>query len=139
MQSTNQEQIGIVKRAEIPSLKIVEVEGRVRNLGILKDLRRNETLASLIPEQGRLSLAWVSLKPGEQLEVHEHPTASMIVMTAGEARVMGDMEGELQPGDILAVPPAVSTGLRAKATRPFGPCPCSSKARVYTKCLTSRE
>lgn len=95
----------VVPREVIPQLTSVVVEGKTYNLGRLLDFRKHPSLAAFIPDQTRLSMSWVNLKPGEVLETHRHPTASMIIVCEGEGDVVGDCQQRLQAGDITIVPP----------------------------------
>lgn len=104
------EMIFIVGRSEIPSLTSVIVNGVEHSLGILKDFRKHPRLSRFLPEHGRLSLAWVHLEPAEVLDVHVHPTASMIVMCHGSGRTLGDCEASMIEGDIVAIPPGCRHG-----------------------------
>ena len=94
----------VVHRDEIPTLRSVEIDGVEHNLGILKDFRRHPALAELIPESARLAMAWVRLEPGETLEPHVHPIASMIVVAQGAGRTLGDLEADFAGGDVIAIP-----------------------------------
>jgi len=108
IESNNSEKlskIGIISRSEIPSISEIEINGEIHNLGILKDFRRHPSLASFLPDQARLSISWVSLKPDEVLKPHEHPTASMIIVCEGEGELLGDLNQPINIGDIVAIPP----------------------------------
>ena len=94
----------IVERDEIPELRTVVVDGEEHNLGILKDFRRHPGIAALIPDLARLSISWVRLAPGEQLEPHVHSIASMIVVAEGQGRTLGDLEEPFRAGDVIAIP-----------------------------------
>lgn len=95
----------VVPREAIPSLTSVIVEGKPHSLGRLLDFRKHPSLSAFIPDQARLSMSWVNLKPGEVLETHRHPTASMIIVCEGEGEVVGDCQQRLHAGDITIVPP----------------------------------
>lgn len=95
----------VVPREVIPSLKSVVIDGKAHNLGLLLDFRKHPSLSAFIPDQARLSMSWVNLKPGEVLEIHRHPTASMIIVCEGEGNVVGDCQQHLHAGDITIVPP----------------------------------
>src|SRR3954452_16048991 len=94
--------ITIVRRGGLPTLRSVIVDGKEHTLGIHKDLRKSDVLARFIPEDARLAVAWVHLGPGEQLDPHEHPIESMIVMCHGRGRILGDLEAEIGEGDVIA-------------------------------------
>ncbi|MBW4575129.1 MAG: hypothetical protein KME08_07580 [Aphanothece sp. CMT-3BRIN-NPC111] len=98
------ETIKIIRREEIPTLKTVVVDNVEQNLGILKDFRKHPDLLKFLPDEGRMSLAWVSLKPSEVLESHIHPIKTMIIMCHGKGRIQGDIEGEFSDGDIVIIP-----------------------------------
>ena len=95
---------------EIENVSYVTVDNQVHFLGEHRDFRRNEYLAKFIPENARLSMSWTMMKEQEVLEVHEHPTSSMIVVYAGNGIVIGDLEASLTQGDIVAVPPGYKHG-----------------------------
>lgn len=100
----NTAKVTLVRREEIQTVHSVEVNQKVQNLGILKDFRRHPQIAAFLPDQARLSMAWVRLEPGEELAIHEHPTESMIVMASGLGQVQGDYEGLMASGDIILIP-----------------------------------
>ncbi|MFF5973409.1 cupin domain-containing protein [Streptomyces sp. NPDC012769] len=104
-----------VSREDIRAISSVVVDGQTHRLGQQRDFRRNDQLAAFLPETGRLSLAWVRLADGEQLDVHQHPTKSMILVCKGSVRLLGDQERELAEGDTVAVPPGARHGF---VTRP---------------------
>lgn len=96
--------IQIVRRDEIPSLSKVVIDGETHNLGLLKDFRKHPVLDAFIPQEARLSMSWGHLAQSEQLDVHVHPTESMIVVARGKGRIMGDLEAQFEDGDIIAIP-----------------------------------
>ncbi|MFD8414783.1 cupin domain-containing protein [Streptomyces sp. NPDC059650] len=104
-----------VRRKDIRAISSVMVDGKSHHLGEQRDFRRNDLLAGFVPEAGRLSLAWVRLADGEQLDVHQHPTKSMILVCKGSVRLLGDQEEELAEGDTVVVPPGARHGF---VTRP---------------------
>lgn len=99
------ERVKVVKRNDIRAIRSVEVEGELHHLGEHRDFRRHDELRHFLPESGRHSFSWVSLKEGEVLDNHQHPTASMIVVCQGEVYVTGEQEQLLSEGDIVCVPP----------------------------------
>ncbi|MFE6912243.1 cupin domain-containing protein [Streptomyces erythrochromogenes] len=108
-----------VMRSDIRAITTVEVDGEVHDLGEHRDFRRNEALASFIPEQGRTSLAWVRLRDGETLAPHQHPTKSMILVCKGSVRLVGDVQQDLAEGDIVCVPPGRLHGFATSAGEEF--------------------
>ncbi|MGW7099600.1 cupin domain-containing protein [Streptomyces sp. NPDC054838] len=104
-----------VSRDDIRAISSVVADGETHHLGQQRDFRRHALLADFLPETGRLSLAWVRLADGEQLDVHQHPTKSMILVCKGSVRLLGDREEELTEGDTVAVPPG---GRHGFVTRP---------------------
>lgn len=100
----------IVKMNEIENVSKVTVDNQVYFLGEHRDFRRNEYLAKFIPENARLSMSWTMLKENEVLEIHEHPTPSMIIVYSGNGKVIGDLEASLTQGDIVAVPSGYKHG-----------------------------
>ena len=73
---TGQNEMKVIRRDDIPTLRSVVVDGEEHNLGILKDFRKHPDLAAFIPEHSRLSMAGVHLEPEEVLAIHAHPTGS---------------------------------------------------------------
>ncbi|MGG8408118.1 cupin domain-containing protein [Streptomyces sp. 12297] len=102
--------VTVVPRQDIPSIGEVLVDGRTIDLGEQRDFRRNDTLARFLPEDSRLSLSWTHLPAGRTLEPHVHPTASMILVTQGSGRVVGQTEAEIGEGDAVLVPAGCSHG-----------------------------
>jgi mannose-6-phosphate isomerase-like protein (cupin superfamily) len=112
MGTASPEKVRIIRRSEMPFVSHVVVDGVEHLLGQHRDLRRNEFLASFMPEQSRLGIAWVHLKPGEILSTHVHPIESMILICEGEAEFIGDFRCSLAAGDIVAVPRGAKHGFR---------------------------
>lgn len=94
----------VVARGEIPAIHSVIEGGREHVLGILKEFRRHERLSGFLPHDYRVAMAWVHLDAGQTLEPHVHPVDSMILITRGAVRALGDREADLAEGDILMVP-----------------------------------
>jgi quercetin dioxygenase-like cupin family protein len=95
----------IVRRSEIPAIESVVIDGEEHLLGVLKDFRKDPRLAAFIPQTSSLSISWVRLTPGEELDTHVHPVESMILVSEGDVRVTGDLAGPLlTAGDALLVP-----------------------------------
>jgi quercetin dioxygenase-like cupin family protein len=111
--------VSIVKRDVVPTLREVVVDGERHGLGILKDFRKDPRIAAFLPEQSRLSLAWVRLEPGEELAAHAHPTESMIIMAEGHGLVRGDLEAPMEGGDIVLVPRGALHGFVGAAPAGF--------------------
>jgi quercetin dioxygenase-like cupin family protein len=96
--------IALVRRDDLPTLCSVVVDGVAHALGMHKDFRRHPALAAILPEEARLSVAWVHLAAGERLAVHQHPVATMIVISEGTGQLVGDRTEDLAAGDVLAIP-----------------------------------
>lgn len=94
----------IITRDSIPSINSITVDNVVHNLGILKDFRKHDLLRKYLPEAGRLSISWVRLKKDEMLDIHQHPTTSMIIITCGQVEVCGDLKTLIKEGDIVLIP-----------------------------------
>lgn len=103
-QTRSSTKIKIIRRNEIPILRTVIVDNEEHNLGILKDFRKHPDLLEFLPDDGRISFAWVSLKPLEVLDCHVHPVKTMIIMCHGQGRIQGDLEAEFADGDIVIIP-----------------------------------
>ncbi|MEH2079522.1 MAG: hypothetical protein V7K89_05765 [Nostoc sp.] len=98
------EKIKIIRRDEIPSLTHVLIDNIEQNLGILKDFRKHSDLLDFLPNEGRVSLAWVHLKPLEKLACHVHPIKTMIIMCHGHGRIQGEIDAEFSDGDVVIIP-----------------------------------
>jgi quercetin dioxygenase-like cupin family protein len=98
------QQMRIIHREDIPTLRTVVVDGVEHNLGILKDLRAHPDLKDFIPENGRLAVSWVHLEPNETLQPHVHPIESMIIVARGQGRTIGDLQEDFFEGDIVTIP-----------------------------------
>ena len=118
IKETSPSEVQIIRRLEIPSIDSVVVEGVRHFLGDQRDFRRNQTLAKFIPENARLAIAWVRLKPGEVLSVHVHPIESMILICEGSAEFNGDFDDSISTGDAVIVPRGARHGFRG--TGPTG-------------------
>lgn len=104
------DEIRVIERQSIRNLASVEENGVTYDLGEHRDFRRHPVLASLLPEQGRVSISWTKLNPLQRLEPHQHPTMSMIIVCKGQGRLIGDLQMDLKEGDIVVVPPGCTHG-----------------------------
>ncbi|MFI6604517.1 cupin domain-containing protein [Nonomuraea sp. NPDC050536] len=108
-----------VTRADIRAIATVEEGGETHWLGEHRDFRRHDALARFLPEHGRFSLAWVRLRDGERLDIHEHPTKSMILVCRGSVRLIGDQDEQLGEGDVVCVPPGAKHGFETVSGQEF--------------------
>lgn len=102
--SITEKKIQVIQRDSIESLTSITVDGKNYNLGLHKDFRKDNYLKDFLPENCRLSLAWVHLKNGETLETHEHPIETMIIMCKGTGKMHGDLEKDIAEGDVIVIP-----------------------------------
>ncbi|SRR5260370_5712744 len=100
----------VISRAEIPALRTVVVDDVERDIGQLLDFSKHSALSSFLPEESATSLSWVHLDPDQVLEVHVHPVASMVIVAEGSGRTCGDVEVDMQAGDIVLIPAGVEHG-----------------------------
>lgn len=98
------ERVALVHREDIPSIRTVIVDGVEHWLGHVKDFTKNTSLVNFLPNDNRISMAWVRLEAGEQLDEHIHPVDSAILMCEGNALSLGDVREPMSAGDILLVP-----------------------------------
>lgn len=108
MSTTNQVQL--INRDDIPSMRTVVVNGVEHWLGHVKDFTKHSALVDFLPKDNRISMAWVRLEAGEQLDEHTHPVDSMILLCEGSAETIGDVKSSMTAGDILVVPPGRDHG-----------------------------
>lgn len=96
--------VAVVGRDDVPSMRTVVVDGVEHWLGHVKDFTKNATLVNFLPKDNRISMAWVRLEAGEQLDAHIHPVDSMILICEGSTRTLGEVREDMSAGDILVVP-----------------------------------
>lgn len=111
--------VTIVRRQEIPEIHDVLVDGERYVLGVLKDFRWHASLAGFMPPGAKISFSWVHLEPGQVLDPHVHPVASMILVCEGEVRSLGEIEQHMGPGDALLVPAGHRHGFCGAGARGF--------------------
>jgi quercetin dioxygenase-like cupin family protein len=104
--------VAVIRRSEIPAISEVMEGGELHHLGELRDFRKHPLLAEFIPENGRLALAWVRLKPNEVLASHVHPTASLLLCTGGRGIVLEWPDRIIEPGDAVLVPVGSTHGFK---------------------------
>jgi quercetin dioxygenase-like cupin family protein len=97
-------EVELVTRDDVPSMRTIVVNGVEHWLGHVKDFTKNTNLAEFLPKDNRISMAWVRLEAGEELEPHVHPVPSMILIVEGSARTTGDKRAVMNAGDALLVP-----------------------------------
>lgn len=102
--------VALVRRDDVPSMRTIVVDGVEHWLGHVKDFTKNENLVNFLPKDNRISMAWVRLEAGEELDPHIHPVESMILMCEGGARTTGELQDVMHAGDILLVPPGKRHG-----------------------------
>ena len=100
----------VVPRLDIRAITQVEVDGKIHALGEHRDFRRHQSLSDFLPSHGRISLSWTRLSAGQELSIHQHPTKSMIIVTAGRGTLLGGEPRELGEGDVIAVPAGARHG-----------------------------
>jgi quercetin dioxygenase-like cupin family protein len=108
-----------IAREQIRAINTVEIDGEIHNLGEHRDFRRHGKLAEFLPELGRSSFAWVRLRDGETLDVHQHPTKSMILICSGSVQLTGDNPKQLYEGDTICVPPFSKHGFTTRRGETF--------------------
>ncbi|HVA14327.1 MAG TPA: cupin domain-containing protein [Stellaceae bacterium] len=96
--------VELVRRDDVPSMRTIIVDGVEHWLGHVKDFMKNGNLADFLPKDNRISMAWVRLEAGEELDPHVHPVDSMILIVEGSARTTGDKHAVMNAGDALLVP-----------------------------------
>lgn len=109
----------IIARDSLPSMTSVTVDGNLHDLGLVKDLRKDERFAAHVPELARLSVSWVHLEPTQVLQEHRHPTTSLIIVTEGQGLVSGDVCSTISAGDAVLVPPGALHGFVGLGTAGF--------------------
>src|SRR6185437_4850373 len=102
--------VKLVRRDDIPSMRTVVVNGVEHWLGHVKDFKKHGELTNFLPKDDRVSMAWVRLEAGEELDEHTHPVESMILMCEGGATTTGDVCDQMNAGDVLIVPPGKRHG-----------------------------
>lgn len=95
--------INIINRNSIQSLNSIIAGGKQHYLGIHKDFRKDSKLNQFLPDNCRLSIAWVYLNKDEQLDVHEHPIETLIIICKGSGKMIGDLEKEINEGDVITI------------------------------------
>lgn len=109
----------VVSRKDIPAISSIMVNGELYDLGLLKDLRKHSKLANFLPDTARVSISWTRLLKNEVLAIHQHPTLSIIIITEGKGRTMGDCHENVQAGDIIVVPVNAKHGFVGEGKKGF--------------------
>jgi mannose-6-phosphate isomerase-like protein (cupin superfamily) len=113
-------EIRIVHRDVIPRIQEVEQGGAVHVLGELRDFRWSEALRDFMPDAEQFAISWVELGPDEVLQPHTHPIQTMLVISGGSGRMLGDLCRPLTKGDIVVVPPGCAHGFAGGPDRLSG-------------------
>lgn len=88
-----------------PPLNSVLVNGALHDLGVVKVFSQHPALAQFIPSKSELAISWVRLEKDQELSVHQHPEASLILICDGSGKTLGDTERNIEAGDMVLVPP----------------------------------
>ncbi|MDR5817907.1 hypothetical protein QCE62_30280 [Caballeronia sp. LZ033] len=104
--------VQVIRRCDIPAITSIQVDDEIHSLGEHRDFRRHPFFRDFIPDQGRSSFSWVSLKDGEILDNHVHPVQSMILICSGSVYLTGETGQLLNEGDAACVPAGKLHGFR---------------------------
>ncbi len=102
--------VKIIKRAEIPALTQIERDGKMENLPEVRDFRWAANLKDFLPHEDVVSFSWVKIDAGEIHHTHEHSVESMIIVYRGKGQITGQMQGPVEEGDVIAIPPGCAHG-----------------------------
>lgn len=111
--------VSVVHRQDIEAINEVFVNGKIHNLGELREFRKNEIIKNFLPNDCHVSLSWVRLRPDEKLDVHVHPVGSLIIVCEGNLQSLGETVAALEAGDILVVPAGCEHGFVGLAPEGF--------------------
>jgi quercetin dioxygenase-like cupin family protein len=127
----------VISRSDIAPLNSVVVDGALHELGVVKIFSHHPALAQFIPSKSELALSWVRLEKDQELSVHQHPEASLILICDGSGKTLGDTEQNIEAGDMVLVSPHSLHGLKAP-TMVSGHSPSSSTVRPCTRTTFNR-
>jgi quercetin dioxygenase-like cupin family protein len=109
----------IIRRDGLNVVSTVFTNGKEHYLGILKEFKKDSRLKEFLKDVNGFDISWTSLNASETLVAHRHPVNTMIIMCKGSADVIGDVEGEVEEGDIIAIPQNSLHGLLSKKDAGF--------------------
>ena len=109
----------VIKRADVPEMRSIVVDGVTHDLGVLKHWRKEPHLKGILPRDLDVSLAWVRLEKDQVLDPHIHPVHSLVVCCEGAVRSTGDLEASLEEGDIMIIPTGYRHGFVGAGTNGF--------------------
>jgi quercetin dioxygenase-like cupin family protein len=99
------------QREDLEELSSVEIDGKTKPLGIVKNFRSNTVLNSIL-DKG-FSAAWVHLGDGDELASHQHDEKSMILVTKGTGEAINGIHStSISTGDGVFVPSGAIHGFR---------------------------
>ncbi|MCS3839331.1 quercetin dioxygenase-like cupin family protein [Pseudomonas sp. JAI111] len=102
----------VISRSDIAPLNSVVVNGALHDLGVVKIFSQHPALAQFIPSKSEVALSWVRLEKDQELSVHQHPEASLILICDGSGKTLGDTERNIEAGDMVLVPPHSRHGFK---------------------------
>jgi quercetin dioxygenase-like cupin family protein len=97
-----------IHRHDVPGIREMHVEGKIRDLGAVKNFRNHPYLKHHLPSD--VSISWTHLDEGQRLEPHTHPVPSMVIIASGQGRSIGDSEVGFCGGDVVYIPEHNSHG-----------------------------
>ncbi len=99
------EKLTIIHRADIRMITEIVEDGELEFLGEQREFRRHPVLDEFLPENARLSIAWVRLAAGQALRLHQHPIRSLVLLTQGHGIVFDNgVETPIVQGDAILIP-----------------------------------
>ncbi|MDU8647223.1 AraC family ligand binding domain-containing protein [Pseudomonas syringae group sp. 26L6] len=102
----------VISRNDIETLNSVMVDGALHDLGVVKIFSQHPALAEFIPSNSELAISWVRLEKDQELSVHQHPEASLILICDGSGETLGATERAIEAGDMVLVPPHALHGFK---------------------------
>lgn len=94
--------VKVIPRNSLNGITEMTVEGQRTYLGEVKHFKDHPYLAQALPQN--LSIAWTQMPAGGELPAHFHPCSSMVIVAKGQGQLTGDVNSDLNEGDIAYVP-----------------------------------
>ncbi|MBW3696747.1 cupin domain-containing protein [Vibrio sp. T187] len=105
----------VVNKEKLTEIKQAEVDGKIHDIGSFMPFNSSDLLKEKIGKQSPISFAFTKLTGSNTHNIHSHSTDSMVIVTKGSAKLIGDKEKNVCEGDVIFIPEGCKHGFSCEA------------------------